>query len=56
MIRTEIVEIRDKKYSRTYSDEGYMIERDGVMYSEAIDPINTERKYTESNVTIEEGE
>lgn len=33
--------------NRTYSDEGWMIERDGVQYSDAIDPADAERVYTE---------
>ena len=36
--------------NRTYSDIGMMIERDGVLYSEAIDPDNLNRIYTETNV------
>jgi hypothetical protein len=38
---------------RTYSDSGYMIEREGVMYEEAIDPIEFGREYIETNVKIE---
>ena len=30
------------------------IERDGALYDEAVDPINSGREYTESNVPIEE--
>ena len=33
--------------NRTYSDAGLMIERDGVRYTEAIDPANLNRTYTE---------
>lgn len=33
--------------NRTYSTLGYMIERDGVEYSEAIDPADSGRIYTE---------
>ena len=33
---------------RTYSDEGYMLERDGVLYEEAIDPEGSGRIYTET--------
>lgn len=32
---------------RTFSDKGYSIERDGVVYDEAIDPENSGRVYTE---------
>lgn len=54
MIRTEIVTIRGKEYNKTYSDEGFMIERDGVQYSEAIDPIGSGREYTETETKVEE--
>lgn len=33
--------------NRTYSDAGLLIERDGVQYSEAIDPADMGREYTE---------
>lgn len=54
MIKTEIVTIKGKDYSRTYSNEGYMIEREGVQYSEAIDPIGSDRKYVETETKVEE--
>ena len=54
MIKTEIVTIKGKAYNRTYSSEGYMIEREGVQYSEAIDPITSNRVYTETKTKIEE--
>ena len=54
MIKTETITIRGKDYSRTYSDTGYMIEREGVQYSEAIDPITSNRVYTETKTKIEE--
>ncbi len=54
MIKTETITIKSRKYSKTYSDEGYMIEREGVQYSEAIDPIGSDREYTETKVKIEE--
>ena len=40
--------------NRTYSDAGYMIERDGVMYSEAIDPAGLGRKYAETDQPVEQ--
>lgn len=39
--------------NRTYSDRGMMIERDGVRYSEAIDPAELNREYTETDVPID---
>lgn len=42
--------------NRTYSDKGMMIERDGVRYSEAVDPAEFNRQYTETDEPIEGGE
>ena len=39
--------------NRTYSDVGFMIERDGVRYSEAIDPAELNRTYTETDEPVE---
>ena len=41
--------------NRTYSDSGMMIERDGVRYSEAIDPAELGRTYTETDEPIDMG-
>ena len=30
-------------YDYTYSDSGFMIERNGARYSEAVDPLNSGR-------------
>lgn len=54
MIITENVTIRDRDFIRTYSDEGRYVVRDGVSYSEAIDPIGTGRVYTEGDIMPEE--
>lgn len=57
MIKTEQIRLNGVGYTRTYSDQNMMIERDGAVYSEAIDPIGSGRTYTESNIPIsEEGE
>ena len=53
MIKTEQLTINDKQFTKSYSDSGYMIERDGVQYSEAIDPTELGRTYTETDVPIE---
>lgn len=50
MIITEKVTIRNRDFIRTTSDEGRYVVRDGVSYSEAIDPIGTGRKYTEGDI------
>ena len=53
MIRTESVTIAGRTFVRTYSDSGYMVERDGVRYSEAIDPAEYNRQYTETDELVE---
>lgn len=53
MIIQTTKEINGIVYSYTYSDSGYMIERDGVRYSEAVDPIDSGRLYTETETKIE---
>ena len=39
--------------NRTYSDKNMMIEREGVQYSEAIDPAELNRQYTETDEKTE---
>lgn len=57
MIKTEIVTFGGKGYVRTWSDLSMMIERDGALYEEAIDPADSGRTYTETDVPIiREGE
>lgn len=53
MIRTEELTINRKPFVRTYSDSGCLVERDGVRYSEAIDPAEFNRTYTETDEPIE---
>lgn len=55
MIVTEFYRTREDGVvlNRTYSDNGMMIERDGVRYSEAIDPAELNRQYTETDEPIE---
>ena len=48
-------EINSVMYDYTYSDSGYMIERDGVCYSEAVDPLDSGRVYTETDEPIDVG-
>lgn len=56
MIRTENITINGKEFIRTYSDSGYMVERDGVQYDKAVDPIEFNRVYTETDVKSESSE
>ena len=46
-------EINGVVFAYTYSDSGFMIERDGVRYSEAIDPLDSGRVYTETDEPID---
>ena len=53
MIITEQLTINDRRFTKTYSDSGFMVERDGAQYSEAIDPAEFGRTYTETDIPIE---
>ena len=53
MIKTEKLTINGKLFTRTYSDAGYMVERDGVRYSEAVDPAEFNRRYIETDELVE---
>ena len=52
MIVKENIEIGGRAFVKTYSDSGYYIERDGVRYSEAIDPADIPREYIETDEPI----
>jgi len=56
MIVKENLEIGGKAFVKTYSDKGFYIERDGARYSEAIDPADIPREYTETDEPIDSGE
>ena len=57
MLHTEYLTINGKDYIRTWSDLDVMIERDGALYEEAIDPADSGRSYTETDQPIiHEGE
>lgn len=47
MIITEIITLNEKQFLYNYSDLGFQIERDGIIYDEAIDPIDSNRIYSE---------
>jgi hypothetical protein len=53
MLKTEKITINEKEYIRTWSDQWLMIERDGERYEEAIDPADSGRTYTETDVPCE---
>lgn len=54
MIQTEYYTTRPDgvELTRTWSDKGMMIERDGIRYAEAIDPTHLGREYTETDEPI----
>ena len=52
MIQTETLEKNGRTLIRTYSDRGVYIQRDGVRYESAVDPIETGRTYTETDDII----
>jgi hypothetical protein len=52
MIVTEMKTIDGRDFVRTYSDTGFIIERDGARYSEAYDPVGVGRTYTETDELI----
>ena len=54
MIKTETLTINGVEFVRACSDSGLLIERDGVLYEEAIDPADSGRTYTESDQPIEQ--
>lgn len=52
MLITELIEINGTTYIHNYSDKGCYIERDGIKYAVAIDPVGTDRVYTETEEVI----
>lgn len=55
MIITETLTINGRTFVHTYSDSGYMIKQGGTgaTYSEAYDPADIGRTYTETDESIE---
>lgn len=50
MIITEALEINGRAFTRTISDSGKYVVRDGVEYTEALDPTEFGRTYIEGEV------
>lgn len=57
MIKTETVTIKGKNFVHSYSDSGMQIIQSGtgIYYSEAYDPTDSGRTYTESTTPIDTG-
>lgn len=56
MVKQVNVTINGVDYIKNYSDQGMMIERDGIRYAEAIDPLGFDRTYTETDEPIDSEE
>ena len=56
MIVKENIEIGGKDFVKQYSDSDFYVERDGEKYSEAIDPAEIPREYTETDEPFDSGE
>lgn len=50
MIRTETYMLGEREFTRTWSDANRYVVRDGVEYSEANDPSEFGRVYTEGEL------
>lgn len=50
MIVTENFKVGERDFVRTYSDAGRYVVRDGIEYSEACDPAEFGRTYTEGDL------
>ena len=54
MIQTQTITIGGQEFTKTYSDDNRFVVRDGVSYSEAVDPAEFNRVYTEGDVMPDE--
>lgn len=54
MIKTETITVDGRELTRTWSDAGRYVVREGVSYGEAIDPAELGRTYTEGDVMEDE--
>lgn len=52
MIISETIKMNDKNFTKTYSDAGFYIERNGVHYAEAVDMLGSGKEYTETDILI----
>lgn len=56
MIKTELITVDNRQLRRTWSDAGFMIERNRAVYSEAVDPAEFDRVYMETDILIDDTE
>ena len=50
MIKTQSLIINGKSFIKTYSDSHRYVVREGISYSEAVDPAEFNRQYTEGDI------
>ena len=56
MIIQEHFDVNGRDFIRTYSDANCYVVREGIEYSEACDPAELNRTYTETDIPIDGGE
>lgn len=54
-IRTETYTLNNREFTRTWSDANRYVVRDGISYSEANDPSEFGRTYTEGDIMEDSG-
>lgn len=52
MIITEKIMINGRECNRKYSNEGFYIQRDGIYFEVAVDLVEMNREYVETDVLI----
>lgn len=52
-VRTETYVLNNREFTKTYSDSGRYVVRDGISYEEANDPSEFGRTYTEGDIMEE---
>lgn len=50
MIIIDVIEVNGRQYTKTHSDDGRYVVRNGVNYISAVDPIGSFRVYSEGDV------
>ena len=53
MIKKEIITVNGKEFNRTFSSLGFYIERNGIKYVEAVDILENDYVYAETDEYIE---
>lgn len=53
MIKKEIITVNGKEFNRTISSLGFYIERNGIKYVEAVDILENDYVYAETDEYIE---